>query len=200
MSGGSGASAQAPAAATNQYVVNDSHFHLTNYIQEGTKIQRLREDHGDQGRTGCALRHSAAAAVVVRQHGRLRADLLPADRRAALLLLVHGRVHRDGVPVAPAGGPGAVRSDDHRLQSDRHVRRGSHPARADDVSGRVLRASASSASTRSSSRRRSPGKRRASSTRRSIACSISRARSGSSRSCTTTSTCRSRSRGRIRIR
>jgi predicted TIM-barrel fold metal-dependent hydrolase len=39
MSGGNGASAQAPAAAANQYVVNDSHFHLTNYVQEGTKLQ-----------------------------------------------------------------------------------------------------------------------------------------------------------------
>jgi predicted TIM-barrel fold metal-dependent hydrolase len=39
MSGGSGASAQAPATAASQYVVNDTHFHLTNYIQEGTKIQ-----------------------------------------------------------------------------------------------------------------------------------------------------------------
>jgi predicted TIM-barrel fold metal-dependent hydrolase len=34
-----GTTAQAPAAAPNQYVVNDSHFHLTNYIQEGLKIQ-----------------------------------------------------------------------------------------------------------------------------------------------------------------
>jgi len=39
MSGGNDASAQAPAAAANQYVVNDSHFHLTNYVQEGAKIQ-----------------------------------------------------------------------------------------------------------------------------------------------------------------
>ena len=48
------------------------------------------------------LRHPAPAAVVVRQHRRLRADLLPADRRAALLLLVHRRLHRDGLPVAAA--------------------------------------------------------------------------------------------------
>ena len=77
-----------------------------------------------------AVRHPAAAAVVVRQHRRLRADLLPADRRAALLLLVHRRLHRDGLPVADAGGAGALRSDDHRLQPGGHVRRRSHPPRA----------------------------------------------------------------------
>ena len=58
----------------------------------GTKVGRV-----------AAVRHPAAAAVVVRQHRRLRADLLPADRRAALLLLVHRRLHRDGLPVADAG-------------------------------------------------------------------------------------------------
>src|SRR5258706_7529471 len=30
--------AQAPASATSGYVVNDSHFHLTNYVQQGTDI------------------------------------------------------------------------------------------------------------------------------------------------------------------
>ena len=40
--------------------------------------------------------------------GRVRANLLPAQRRAALLLLVHGRLHRGGLPIAHAGGPGAL--------------------------------------------------------------------------------------------
>ena len=31
-------SAQAPAPSTPAYVVNDSHFHLTNYVQQGTEI------------------------------------------------------------------------------------------------------------------------------------------------------------------
>ena len=37
-------SAQAPAPSTSSYVVNDSHFHLTNYVQQGTDIH----DHGFQ--------------------------------------------------------------------------------------------------------------------------------------------------------
>jgi predicted TIM-barrel fold metal-dependent hydrolase len=40
MSGSRGvASAQAPATRSSTYVVNDAHFHLTNYIQEGLTIQ-----------------------------------------------------------------------------------------------------------------------------------------------------------------
>src|SRR5215831_12222412 len=38
------ASAQIPkAAALDTYEVNDSHFHLTNYVQEGTDIHRFLE-------------------------------------------------------------------------------------------------------------------------------------------------------------
>jgi len=39
--------AQAPAAATS-YVVNDAHFHLTNYIQEGTDIRDFLAIMGDK--------------------------------------------------------------------------------------------------------------------------------------------------------
>ena len=92
--------AQPAAAPAPNYVVNDSHFHLTNYVQEGTDIHDFLKIMGDKvGRVG-AVRDSAAADLVVRQHRRLRPDLLPADRRAALLLLVHRRLHRDGVPLA----------------------------------------------------------------------------------------------------
>ena len=90
-------SSQAPGAANEFY---DSHFHLTNYIQQGIDAARVPADHGHARRAIDALRHSAAAAVVVRQLGRLRADVLPAERRAALLLLVHRRLHRQRLPVA----------------------------------------------------------------------------------------------------
>ncbi len=66
----------------------------------------------------------------LRQFGRLRADLLPAERRAALLLLVHRRLHRQRLSRAEPGRAGALRPDDHRLQSGGHVRRRSHPPRA----------------------------------------------------------------------
>ena len=100
---------------------------------------RLPEDHGRQGRAASAL-----FGIPLQQTwsygntGDFAPDLLPADRRAALLLLVHRRLHRDGLPVADAGGAGALRPDDHRLQPGRHVRRRSHPARAADVPRRLL--------------------------------------------------------------
>ena len=62
---------------------------------EGTTFTTSCKIMGDARRPVDALRHSAAADVVVRQLRRLRADVLPPDRRAALLLLVHRRVHRD---------------------------------------------------------------------------------------------------------
>ena len=44
-----GAQATAPAAgAANSYVVNDAHFHLTNYIQEGTDIHDFLAIMGDK--------------------------------------------------------------------------------------------------------------------------------------------------------
>ena len=70
---------------------------------------------------------------------RLRPHVLPAERRAALLLLVHRRLHRDGVSLAHQRGTGAVRSDDHRLQSGGHVRRRSHPPRLANIPRRVHR-------------------------------------------------------------
>ena len=137
---------------------NDSHFHLTNYIQQGIDVRQFLEIMGTRvGRStlfGIPLQQQWSYA----QLRRLRADLLPAERRAALLLLVHRRLHRQRLPIADAGRAGALRPDDHRLQPGRHVRRRSHPPRAARRSRRVHAASASSASTRSSSRRRSPAR------------------------------------------
>ena len=77
---------------------------------------RLPQVDGRHDRPRRAVRHPAAAGVARRRHRRERADLLSPLGRAALLLLVHRRVHRDAVPVASAGGSRALRSDDHRLQ------------------------------------------------------------------------------------
>ena len=81
---------------------NDSHFHLTNYVQEGIDVRKFLEIMGTRVGRSTLFGIPLQQTVVVRQHRRLRADLLPADRRAALLLLVHRRVHRDGLPVADA--------------------------------------------------------------------------------------------------
>ena len=91
--------------------------------------------HGRQGGARGGVRHPAAADVGPRELRRLRADLLPADRRAALLLLVHRRLGGDAVPLADQGAAGSSRSHDHRLQPCRHVRGRSHPPRARDVPG-----------------------------------------------------------------
>ena len=86
-----GLSAQTvPSAA----VVNDSHFHLTNYVQRGTDIHDFLKIMGDKvGRValfGIPLQQTWSYGNT----GDLRSDLLPADGRAPLLLLVHGRLHR----------------------------------------------------------------------------------------------------------
>ena len=74
---------------------NDSHFHLTNYVQEGTDVARVPEDHGRQGRP---RRRCSAFRCSRRGRYENSGDFAPtyylADRRAALLLLVHRRLHR----------------------------------------------------------------------------------------------------------
>ena len=90
--GASGPAVHSQGAGARQF--NDSHFHLTNYVQEGTDVRALVKMMGTTHQPFDAVRDPAAAGVVVRQHGGLRAHLLPADRRAALLLLVHRCLHR----------------------------------------------------------------------------------------------------------
>ena len=69
--------------------VNDSHFHLTNYIQEGTDIHKFLEIMGTKvGRValfGIPLQQQWS----FRNSGERRANLLSRVRRTALLLLIH---------------------------------------------------------------------------------------------------------------
>ena len=86
-----------PLAAQDQGAANefnDSHFHLTNYIQQGIEPRQFLADHGEPREPIHAVRDPTPATVVVRQLRRLCADLLPSERCAALLLLVHRCVHR----------------------------------------------------------------------------------------------------------
>jgi hypothetical protein len=71
--------AAAVTAAAEGYDFNDTHFHLTNYIQEGIDHSRLPADHGHARRPVHALRHSPAADVGYQKSGDFRADVLPAD-------------------------------------------------------------------------------------------------------------------------
>ena len=96
-----------PGARGNQrpggYLFNDSHFHLTNYVQEGVGIRDFLSIMGTKtGRVG-AVRDSAAAAVVAPGQRRHRPHLLSRHGRAPLLLLVYRRLDRANVPVAFGG-------------------------------------------------------------------------------------------------
>ena len=85
------AALSAQTAGASGYVVNDSHFHLTNYVQQGTDIHDFLKIMGTKVGRVALFGIPLQQTVVLRELRRLRADLLPADRRAALLLLVHRR-------------------------------------------------------------------------------------------------------------
>jgi hypothetical protein len=116
------------------YEFNDSHFHLTNYIQEGTDI------HDFVGMMGTTIGRSTLFGIPLQQQwsyantGDFCTNLLPADRRAALLLLVYRRVDCHGLQVALARATIAPGSDDQRFQPRRHVCGRSYPPRATDFS------------------------------------------------------------------
>ena len=65
----------APAAA----LFNDSHFHLTNYIQEGTDARDFLQIMGTRSGASTLFGIPLQQQWSYAQLGRLRADLLPAD-------------------------------------------------------------------------------------------------------------------------
>src|SRR5580698_7543880 len=71
---------------------------------------------GHEGRTRGSVWNSSATGLVVSELRRLCSNLLLTDRCTALLLLLHGRSHCDGIPVAVERRSGTLRSHDHRLQ------------------------------------------------------------------------------------
>ncbi len=88
--------------AADTYVVNDEHLHLTNYVQEGTNIHDLLRIMGNK------VGRAALFGIPLQQQwsygntGSFRADVLPANGCAAVLLLVRRRRDRDGLQVAHA--------------------------------------------------------------------------------------------------
>ena len=150
-----GPSAFREQSAGNEF--NDSHFHLTNYIQEGTDIRDFLDIMGTSvGRValfGIPLQQQWSYRIPATTPRRItcrptrRSTTTPSPTRASRWL-----------QVAVAGAAGALRSDDHRVQPRRHVRRGSHSPRAARRSPGCSPASESSRSTRNSSRLRSPAK------------------------------------------
>ena len=86
------------------YLFDDSHFHLTNYVQNGTDIHRYMEIMGDK------VGRSTLFGIPLQQQwsygnsADYAPDLLPADGRPALLLLLHRRLHCPRLPVAERNG------------------------------------------------------------------------------------------------
>ena len=112
LSAGGSLAAQAPAGATDTF--SDSHFHLTNYIQQGIDVRQYMEI------MGARVRRSTLFSIPLQQQWSYAnsgnfAHLVPAQRCPAVLLLVHGRLSRDGVPLAVERRVGALRPDDPRL-------------------------------------------------------------------------------------
>ena len=76
---------------------------------------------------------------LARRHRRRRADVLPAsDAPLYYYSFTDAYIAMQYRSLSPARA-GAVRPDDHRVQSRRHVRRGPHPPRAADLPGRLHR-------------------------------------------------------------
>ena len=98
---------------------------------------RFLEHDGKQSWPGDVIRRTSAARVVVRGRRRSCSDVLPPLRCALVLLLVHGRVDRDGVQIPAKGTAGSLRSHDHGFQPCGHVCGGPHPQGAQDLPRRV---------------------------------------------------------------
>jgi hypothetical protein len=134
--GGAGtaaATAEQPLATTPQF--HDSHFHLTNYIQEGITMQDFL------GIMGTRVGRSTVFGIPLQQmwsYGN-SGDFAPTYYLQTDAPLYYysftDAVYRHGVPLAAEGAAGALRPDDHRLQPGRHVRRRPHQARAAHVPG-----------------------------------------------------------------
>ena len=126
------ASASMPALAQRtDYEIHDVHFHLTNYMQEGTDIRaRSSRSMGDKvGRValfGIPLQqtwsYENSGDFAPTYYLQTDAPLYYYSFTDAYIAMAYRS-------LAPARA-GALRSDDHGLQPGRHVRRGSHPARA----------------------------------------------------------------------
>ncbi len=133
-----------PAAAqsapqSNEYLFNDSHFHLTNYVQEGTNIGDFLKIMGSK--TG----RVALFGIPLQQQWSYRID---GDHAPTYYLGTDAHLYYYSFTDAwiamaykslPKSTAGPLRSNDHRIQPDRYVRHGPHSPGVGDVSGCILR-------------------------------------------------------------
>ena len=134
--------ARTPSAAVQSSAAtefNDSHFHLTNYIQQGIDVRAFLEIMGNR------VRRSTLFGIPLQQQWSYAnsGDYAPTYYLQTDAPLYYYSFTDAYIAMAyrslPKRRAGALRPDDHRLQPRRHVRGRSHPARAADVPRRVLR-------------------------------------------------------------
>ena len=152
-----GAQVQPAGSADNTF--NDSHFHLTNYIQQGIGVRDFL------GIMGTRVGRSTLFGIPLQQQWSYAnsGDFAPTYYLQSDAPLYYysftdayiASVYRSLTP----GGTGALRSDDHRVQPGGHVRRRSHPPRAADLPRRVHRHRRVQHPQGIRFRRRSPAKR-----------------------------------------
>ena len=110
-----------PAAAGADF--NDSHFHLTNYIQEGIDVRAVPADHGRRGSAASTL-----FGIPLQQQWSYgnSGDFAPTYYLQTDAPLYYYSFTDAYIASAyrslPPDAAGALRSDDHRLQPGRHVR------------------------------------------------------------------------------
>jgi hypothetical protein len=124
---------QSAASQAASYELNDVHFHLTNYIQQGTDI------HDFLKLTGNKVGRVALFGIPLQQDWSYQnsGDFAPTyylQTDAALLLLLHRCVYCHGLPLAFKGATEPVRPDDYGIQSVRYVRCQSYSSSPSDVS------------------------------------------------------------------
>ena len=118
------------AARGESYLFDDAHFHLTNYVQKGLTareyVKMMGIDRQAVDPFGIPLQQTWS---YVNSGNFAPTYYLQTDAPLYYYSFTDAMIAH-GVSVAAAERSRAARSDDHRLQPDRHVRRRSYPPRA----------------------------------------------------------------------
>jgi len=126
------ASDAAQATSSPEYLFHDAHFHLTNYIQQGTDIHKYLEIMGDK------IGRSTLFGIPLQQTWSYEnsGDFAPtyylqSDAPLYYYSFTDAFIANAYKKLTPEQQQ--RRPDDHGLQPGRHVCRGPHPARARDL-------------------------------------------------------------------
>ncbi len=132
------AQARQGAKPERGYQLNDCHLHLTNYIQEGIDIHSFLRS------MGTSVGRVAVFGIPLQQQWSFRVSgdyaptyYLQTDAPLYYYSFTDAHIAMEYRSLQRRRA-GALRSDDHRVQPDRYVRRGSYSSRAADVPRRLL--------------------------------------------------------------